>query len=212
MGLFDAFRSKKVGGIFGYLGLDAFWLDLTEEQRALMTKYYRSCLGADRNGSPAEGHIERSSARPLQYLSAFIGWAVSDKQYSLADVIVEHCNRIYPAASLIDQHFYLLTATEGYYRQKKVRDDALDLAEKYALMDVELFPKYKGPLEKDMDGKLPRIPAFMQLSLIYEQTGRLQESVNICKAALKNSLQDESYGGYQGRIEKIQKKIDKVKT
>ncbi len=212
MGLFDAFRSKKVGGILGYLGLDAFWLDLTEAQRALMTKYYRSCLGADRNGSPAEGRVERSSARPLQYLGAFIGWAVSDKQYALADVIVEHCDRIYPAASLIDQHFYLLDAAEGYYRQKKVRDDALALAEKYSLMDVALFPKYKGPLKKDMGGTLPRIPAFTQLSLIYEQTGRYQEAIDICKQALKYGLHDESYGGYQWRIEKIQKKIDKTKA
>ena len=212
MGLFDAFRSKKVGGILGYLGLDAFWLDLTEEQRALMTKYYRSCLGADRNGSPAEGHVEHSSARPLNYLCAFIGWAVSDKQYDLADKIVLHCNKIYPMASLIDQHFYLLSAAEGSYRQKKVRSDALALAEKYALMDVELFPKYKGPLKKDLGGRLPRIPAFMQLSLIYEQTGRLQEAVDICKVAIKNGLQDDSYGGYQGRIEKIQKKIDKAKA
>lgn len=212
MAIFDAFRSKKVDGILGYLGLDAFWLDLTDEQRALMTKYYRSCLGADRNGSPVEGHIEYSSARPLQYLGAFIGWAVSDKQYALADVIVEHCDRIYPMASLIDQHFYLLNATEGYYRQKKVRDDALALAEKYALMDVALFPKYMEQLKKAMGGTLPKIPAFVQLSLIYEQMGKYQEAIDICRQALKYGLQDESYGGYQGRIEKIQKKLDKAKA
>ena len=211
MGLFSAFRSKKVGGILGYLGLDAFWLDLTDEQRASMTKYYRSCLGADGTGSPAEGPVERSSATPLNYLGNFISWAVTDKQYDLADVIVKHCDKIYPAASLVDQHYYLLNAAQGYYRQKKTRPEAIALAEKYALMDVELFPKYKEPLMKKMDGFMPKIPAFTQLAIIYEQTNRYQEAIDICKKAIQYGLHDEGYGGYQGRIEKLQKKMKEIK-
>ena len=208
MGLFDRLRKNKIEGMIGYLGLEDFWMSLSFEQSEAMIRYIRSGLGADAQGSPIEGKIVHSSARPLSYLGSFIGWAVADHDYELADKIIEHCDKIYDKATPVDKHFYLMGAADCYYKQRTAREDALALAEKYHMMDVKLFPQYKGPLVKDMGGILPRIPSFQQLAIMYEKAGRYQDAIDICKLAMKYGLTDTTKGGYAGRLEKLQKKLN----
>ena len=208
MGLFDRLRKNKIEGIIGYLGLEDFWMSLSFEQSEAMIRYARSGLGADPNSSPIEGKITYSSARPLSYLGAYIGWAVADHDYALADKIIEHCDKIYDKATPVDKHFYLMGAADCYYKQRESREDALALAEKYHMMDVKLFPQYKGPLIKDMGGILPRIPSFQQLAIMYEKTGRYQDAIDICKLAMNYGLTDTTKSGYAGRLEKLQKKLN----
>ena len=208
MGLFDRLRKKKIDGMIGYLGLEDFWMSLSFEQSEAMIRYTRSGLGADPNSSPIEGKITYSSARPLSYLSSYIGWAVADHDYALADKIIEHCDKIYEKATPVDKHFYLMGAADCYYKQRDSREDALALAEKYHLMDVKLFPQYKGLLVKDMGGILPRIPSFQQLAIMYEKAGRYQDAIDICKLAMDYGLTDTTKSGYAGRLENLQKKLN----
>ena len=208
MGLFDRLRKNKIEGIIGYLGLEDFWMSLSFEQSEAMIRYTRSGLGADPNSSPIAGKITYSSARPLSYLSSYIGWAVADHDYALADKIIEHCDKIYEKATPVDKHFYLMSAADCYYKQRDSREDALALAEKYHLMDVKLFPQYKGLLVKDMGGILPRIPSFQQLAIMYEKAGRYQDAIDICKLAMDYGLTDTTKSGYAGRLEKLQKKLN----
>ncbi len=69
--------------------------------------------------------------------------------------IIEHCDKIYDKATPVDKHFYLMGAADCYYKQRESREDSLALAEKYHMLDIKLFPQYKGPLVKDMGGTLP---------------------------------------------------------
>ena len=208
MGLFDRLRKNKIEGIIGYLGLEDFWMSLSFEQSEAMIRYARSGLGADPNSSPIEGKISHSSARPLSYLGNYIGWAVADHDYALADKIIEYCNKIYEKATPVDKHFFLMGAADCYYKQRESREDALALVEKYHMMDVKLFPQYKGPLVKDMGGILPRIPSFQQLAIMYEKAGRYQDAIDICKLAMNYGLTDTTKSGYAGRLEKLQKKLN----
>ncbi len=208
MELFDRLRKKKTEGMIGYLGLENFWMSLSFEQSEAMIRYTRSGLGADSNSSPIEGKISYASARPLSYLGSFISWAIADHNYELADKIIEHCDKIFDKATPVDRHFYLIGAADCYYKQRIIREDALALAEKYHMMDVKLFPQYKGPLVKAMGGILPRIPSFQQLAIMYEKAGRYQDAIDICKLAMKYDLTDSTKSGYAGRLEKLQKKLN----
>ena len=207
MALFDRFRKNRIEGIIGYLELDDFWMSLSYEESQAMLKYAGSFLGARENNSPIEGKITYSSARPLSYLGGYIGWAVADHNYSLADKIVEYCDKIYEKATPVDKHFYLMGAADCYYKQRDIREDGFALAEKYHLMDIKLFPRYKVPLIKDI-GMLPRIPSFQQLAIMYEKAGRYQDAIDICKLAIKYGLTDTTKSGYAVRLEKLQKKLN----
>lgn len=199
--------SQKVGGIVHYLNLDEFWFSLTAAQRAKLISYGKQGLG--QTESIAEGRIQSSSARPLQFLTSMLMWSVSDHDYILADHLIEYASSIENNSTLVDRHFYLISAADCYYKQREIRDDALSLAEQFYLKDVGLFPRYKSALMKEMGGVLPRIPSFSQLAILYEKKGRYEEAIGICRLAIKYGVQEKTKAGFEGRIEKIEKKLNK---
>lgn len=206
MGLFDKFKTKKIKGIIGYLGLEDFWLSLTYEECEALIRYDRSGLGSSPDSSPIEGDFSNPRATKLAYLHGQISWAIADHNYALAEKIIEYCDRIYETSNPVDKHFYLMSAGDCYYRQRESRQGALELAEQYYMKDVMLFPQYKKPLLDEI-GNMPRIPSFQQLAILYEKAGRYQEAIDICKQALDYGLRDNTKSGFSGRIEKIQKKM-----
>lgn len=69
-----------------------------------------------------------------------------------------------------------------------------------------------GQLEKELKNFKPlnlRIPAFQQLAIIYEQNKEYKKAIEICELALKYDLEDDTKGGFEGRIERIKKKESK---
>ena len=205
MGFLGMFNRGKVGGLVHYLNLDGFWFSLTQTQREQMIRYGNSGVG--QSGSIAEGTVSYSSARPLQFLTNMLTWAVADHDYDLSDRIIEYSSKIADGSTLVDQHFFLTSAADCYYKQRETRDIALSLAEQYYKKDIELFPRYKSPLKKEMGCVLPRIPSFSQLAILYEKSGRYQEAIDICRLAVKNNVRDNTKSGFEGRIEKLGKKL-----
>lgn len=208
MGLFDKFRTKKIRGKIGYLGLEDFWLSLTYDECEALIRYERSGLGADPDSSPIEGDFSNPMATQLNYLHGNLSWAIADHYYALADKIIEYCDKIYESSKPIDKHFYLIAAADCYYKQRDTRQGAFELAEQYHLKDVKLFPQYEKPM-LEMFGSIPRIPSFQQLAIMYEKTERYQEAIGICRLALEYGLRDNTKGGFEGRLAKLQKKAMK---
>ncbi len=207
MGFLGLFSGKKVGGIIHYLNLDDFWFSLSPSQRDKLVRYGKQGLG--QSGSIAEGTVSSSSGRPLQFLTGMLTWAVSDHDYDLSDRIIEYGSGIMDDATLVDRHFFLTTAADCYYKQRDSRDNALEMAKKYYQKDIELFPKYKSALKRETGGVLPRIASFTQMAIILEKEGHYQDAIDICKLALKNGIQEKTKSGFEGRIEKLEKKLQK---
>ncbi len=56
----------------------------------------------------------------------------------------------------------------------------------------------------------PNVPAFKRLAMIYEKRGQFEESVSICKEAIKcGAYSDGSKGGMKGRLARMIKKADR---
>lgn len=53
------------------------------------------------------------------------------------------------------------------------------------------------------------IPAFERLAIIYEKQGNVSEAIEICEMAIGYGLKDSTKGGFEGRLEKLQKKLNK---
>lgn len=195
----------KLKGMIGYLGLEKFWYSLSDSEQKRIIKYSKNSLSSGKASSPIEGDITSASSTQLKYLSPFIGWAVSEKQWELADKIIDYCEKA--KGSIIDLHFFYLSAADCYYRQAKEKPQALDSAICYCKKDIDLFPKYKRPLMKEMGGKLPKIPAFQMLAMCYEKQEKYVEAIEVCNDAIKYGLKDGTVSGFAGRIERIEKKI-----
>lgn len=197
---------KKLGGEIGFLHLEKFWYDCSSlEQNKLQHYASQNLTTGARHSTLTQGTITGSSITPLKFLIGMLTYAESDKQYVLCDKLIKHAELSFGKASLVDQHFFLQTAAEVYYKQREIREDAIELCEKYCQRDIDLFPKYKSPLIKDI-GVLPNIKTFQRLAILYEKRGDYTSAIQVCKLALKYGLSDGTQSGYEGRMKKLEKK------
>ncbi len=200
-------RKPKIKGIISYLGLESFWLSCTPSEQDALTRYHQRGLGAASGSSPIIDNIDYSSRTKLQYFSTMIGWAVSEKNYSLADKIIR-AGKDLPVseAELLDAHCFWQGAAECYYKQRDYRTDAIDLTIEFCLKDIRMFPKYVKSMQKEF-GCIPRIATFQRLAILYEKAGQYKEAIEICNLAIKYGLTDSTKGGYPARLQKLERKL-----
>lgn len=199
------FNKPKLKGMIGYLKLDDLWFSCSPDEQKAIIKYHNSGLGVSSTSSPIKGDILNSSMTPLKYLSSMIGWAVADKNYTLADKIINIGNTIKIFDSdLLDAHYFWQESAECYYKQREIREDALQLTIQFCLKDIEMFPQYSIKMKQDM-GVIPRIITFQRLAIIYEKNKQYDKAIELCKLAISYDLTDSTKGGYSKRLEKLQK-------
>ena len=136
-----------------------------------------------------------------------VGWAVSEKNYSLADKLISAGKDLSVGETeLLDAHYFWQEAAECYYKQRDFRTDAIDLTIEFCLKDIQMFPKYVKPMQKEF-GCIPRITTFQRLAILYEKAMQYKETIEICNLAIKYGLTDSTKGGYPARLQKLEKKL-----
>lgn len=143
-----------------------------------------------------------------KYLISSFPWAVSEKDYIFADKLINRAEQSIRDGlyTLTNLHFFLQNAAECYYKQRETRPDALDKTIDYCLRDIQAFPKYSKELVAEME-TLPRIATFQRLAILYEKAGEIEKAIQVCDLALQYGLTDNTKSGYEGRKQKLQKKL-----
>lgn len=140
----------------------------------------------------------------------------------------------------VDLHYIYIHLIEFYYRQRHTDGSALNKCIEYCKKDIDLFPLFKKAyineyidqikyvqnfFEKDYaeykeyerkieayKPTIPNIPSFKRLAIIYEKQGKYEEAIKICDLAISNNLADDTKGGFEGRRNRILKKINQQKA
>jgi hypothetical protein len=115
---------------------------------------------------------------------------------------------------VIDRHFELLQAVEDFYRRRHESPEMRRLCEATARQHLLEFPGMIEALKKlgaqGGDDNLPRVPTFQYYATLLSEECRFDEAVEICELALNYDLHDNTVGGFEGRIERIQRLQRKV--
>jgi hypothetical protein len=107
--------------------------------------------------------------------------------------------------TIMNRHFLLQGIVEQTYKLRKVKhynDLCLEFCEKH----LSELPSLIEAL-KDEFGGLPIILTFQNHSTILTEIGEYDKAIKICENAISLGLEDGTKGGYQGRIDKIKKKM-----
>ncbi|MEK5272594.1 hypothetical protein NSR00_17935 [Aeribacillus sp. FSL K6-8394] len=135
----------------------------------------------------------------------------------------------------IELHFTYSGLIELYYGQREEWENSLEKCIQYCKKDISLFPSFKKEWindeifrlkcllsmyekgseeykkrEKELNNyewRPPRIPSFQRLAIIYEKLGKYEDAINVCNIAISYGLHDGTKGGFEGRIERLKKKI-----
>ncbi len=134
----------------------------------------------------------------------------------------------------INLHFEYLQLISMYYA-KRDEEGNIDKCIHICLKDIALYPLFKQAYIKDDINNLKvsqsfrevgskehnelqsridnyqypilSVPSFKRLAIIYEQQNKLNEAIEVCEKAISYSLDDGTKGGFEGRIEKLNRKI-----
>ena len=112
----------------------------------------------------------------------------------------------------IDRHFLLQTIVEETYKRRndeKYRDLCIQFSEKHL---KEFSETIVSELKEDFNGNLPRVLTFQYYSTLLSELGDFEKAIKVCETAISFGLHDGTKSGFQGRIDRIKKKMNSSKT
>lgn len=109
----------------------------------------------------------------------------------------------------VNRHFLFLGVCEQTYRRRgepAMRASFLH----YARAHVAEFRTLVPALKREFDGILPRVPTFQKLATALAADGEFEEALEVCRLALALGLDDNTEGGFEGRMARIEKQRAKA--
>lgn len=196
----------EVPPIIEDLGLEEWYKELSKTERRKLRKY-KTAMGP--NGKEIS-MLDFPRAPEGQTKRGFVGSAgkaISAGDYEFAEKRM--LEGLAMEGTLTDKHFIYNDLIDLYYKQRNDRDDAIDLCIKYCKKDIEIAGRFLGVQKRKYgsDTDLPRMPAFKRLAIIYENQEKYEKAIEICEKALDKGLDDNTKGGFEGRKDRLEKKL-----
>ena len=113
-----------------------------------------------------------------------------------------------PSTNILDIHFLYSNKISLYYRFRDSEPNALEVAISACKKQIEISSKAKVQFKKEYKkSPLPSHTGFEQLAIIEEKRGNFQSCIDISTTALKQGWS----GDWENRIERVKRKMDKLK-
>ncbi len=183
------------------LGLEEWYLNLSDEQRQKLREY-STFFGTGGDINLLDQGVQETSQSAQEYLKGVGGTAASGNDYAFAEtVLLKALER--DDGSATSTHFAYNELIDVYYKQRDDRDDAIKKCIEYCKKDIEIAEEFVAEF-----GEVPRIPSFKRLAIIYERQDRYEEALAVCDQALDIGTTDGTKGGFEGRKERLRKKMN----
>jgi hypothetical protein len=147
------------------------------------------------------------SPLPQQILSTKADEA---RKADTADDLGQMLEALSTIANPIDRHYLFKSIVEQTYKKRKnpeMRKIFREIGEKHISEFENLIP----PLKERFKGTLPRVETFQYLAMVLTEDGDYDYAIEICKAALRYGLHDNTKTGFGGRIRRIESKRKKLR-
>jgi hypothetical protein len=113
----------------------------------------------------------------------------------------------------LDRHFLMLNIEGLAYRDRKADPKKRELFRSIAETHLAEFPVLARALRKDLkdvlEGGLPSVPTFQKYATVLTEDGEYRKAIEVCQQAISYGLDDGTKAGWEGRIERIRRKMEK---
>ena len=132
-----------------------------------------------------------------------------DKKYKKAEKILLKALKA-KDDNPIDRHFAYNLLIKLYLQLQAERADALEKCIHYCQEDIKRLPEFLETWKKEYgDTSQLRCPSIMQLANIHQENKEFQEAINLYNFALELGLDDGTKEGFHGKVERLEKKLNK---
>lgn len=200
--ILDLFRSgPSVPDFIVGVGLEEWYTNLSDEQQQKLHEY-STFFGTGGEMNLLDTGTVETSQSAQEYLKGVGSTAASEKDYEFAEmVLLEALDR--EDGSATSTHFTYNELIDVYYKQRDDREDAIEKCIEYCKKDVEIADEFVAEF-----GEVPRIPSFKRLAIIYERQERYADAIAVCDQALEIGTTDGTKGGFEGRKDRLRKKLN----
>lgn len=113
--------------------------------------------------------------------------------------------------SKVDRHFLLQGIVDETYKLREQPNHHSQCI-KYSKLHLKELPELVDSLKESLGGTLPRITTFQKYATLLTEDGAFDEAIDVCKLAISYGLKDGTKSGFEGRIERIKKKMKNAST
>jgi hypothetical protein len=181
------FLNKKPKGYIRCLGLEDWWLSLTEEQR----EDCRCVFDYEVNGGKENVDIREIAATSMtrQGLLRIFASGVMNLEFKLQ--LLDFAEREAVSASdIVELHYIYMTRWKLYKRLWSQNSSWFEHLETYLKKDISIYGDFYEGLKREGWKELPNYPAFKELALLYERTGRYRDAIKIVEEAMVKNVKE----------------------
>lgn len=208
MGLFNFFkREKPIKGYIAYYNLIDWWLNtFSEKERNSIIKQYKT---ENEKNPLTENELYGTSQTVISFLSGMFNHMSKEK--ALQQIISKKLYELLDENNhnmILDMHFFLQTKI-GFANKDKDSPIYLDNLINACNEQIDFAKLASKAFKKEYQKQpLPSHTGYNRLVITLEKEKRFEETIKICKQALKQKWA----GDWEHRIERCQRKIAKSKT
>ncbi|WP_435158641.1 tetratricopeptide repeat protein [Haladaptatus sp. DFWS20] len=199
-------RGEEVPGLLNVLGLGEWYTNLPAEDQQKLYEY-STIFGMGGESNQLDHSVHSTSQTQQSHLKSVGSTAVHEKDYEFAEKVLLKALDA-DGDNPTDRHFVYNSLIELYYKQRDERNDAIEKCIAYCEEDIDTIDAFLDAWEREYGDGPPGIPSFKRLAIILEKQGNYQDALEICEMAIQRGLSDGTKGGYKGRKQRIQNKID----
>lgn len=192
---------SRYGGYIRAYKIESFWKKLTESERATVKDAFNKSLypnSVEMTFIDTKGIKEEPVVSLFSFLYGSAVKLYQQKEFDLAANVLTFASKKIKEPFALHQIYNLLIDT--YYKQRDVNPNAVKQCVAICKKDIKLAPVITKEKQE--------VPSFKRLAIILESQGDYKGAIEVSKAALNLGIEDGTKSGFQGRIEKLESKIN----
>ena len=166
-------------GLIELYGLQDWYLSLDAETQSKVKTYYSLGMNNKADDIDTGNFVDHNTKfNGCQKFLCGVGGNAVSKDPAFAELVLVKALTA-PDDNPIDRHFVYNHLIELLYKQRKSRQDAIELCMKYCHEDIDRIDSFASAWKSTAGVDLPRIPSFNRLRLIYEHRGDKDAAMSV---------------------------------
>jgi len=106
-----------------------------------------------------------------------------------------------------ERHLAYIQCLDPIYKKRTLDQKMHDLAKDLAQAYFEEFSELKEAVFQELGEEPKVVVIFKQLAILFEEDHEYENAINVCRNAILLGLTDGTKTGYEGRLERLDKKL-----
>lgn len=171
--------SPSPRGLIELYGLEDWYLSLDSATQSKVKTYYSLGMNNKADDIDTGNFFDHNTKfNGCQKFLCGVGGNAVSKDPAFAELVLVRALTAVDD-NPIDRHFVYNHLIDLLYRQRKSRQDAIDMCMKYCLEDIDRIDSFASAWKSTDGADLPRIPSFNRLRLIYEHRGDKDAAMSV---------------------------------